>query len=411
MSFATVGTSVLSVPAALDIDAERAATPGCATVSHLNNAGASLPHAATLETVMSHLRREADFGGYEAASEATDRLSAVRASAAVLLGADRSEVAITGSDTEGWTKALWGFFLGGGLRSGARILVDRIAYDSHYMGLLQVARVTGATIEAMPGTSDGTLDLDALATALARGDVAMASLTHVGTHRGLVNPIAEAAHLCRDAGVATFVDACQSIGQLPVDVRVIGCDVLTGTGRKWLRGPRGTGLIYLRSGFADRIDPIGLDGRSAVWTADDRYELCEGAQRFVPFEVPVAMHLGLGTAIDHTLELGIDAIAARVGNLAEHLRALAVAVDGVTVHDGGAIRCGIVTFTVEGHHPAQVAAAAAAAGINVSVTEQPAARLDLGGSRPSAVVRASPHYYNTEDELLGLVDVLEELTR
>ena len=211
MRLATVGTSVLHVPAALNIDAERAATPGCATVAHLNNAGASLPTAATLETVMSHLRREADIGGYEAAAEAADRLSALRASAAELLGADRSEVAITGSDTEGWTKALWGFFLGGGLRSGGRILVDRIAYDSHYMGLLQVARVSGATIEAVPGTSDGTLDLDALATALAGGDVAMASLTHVGTHRGLVNPVAEASHLCRDAGVATFVDACQSI--------------------------------------------------------------------------------------------------------------------------------------------------------------------------------------------------------
>ncbi len=405
------GTSVLQVPAVLDIAAERAATPGCRTVVHLNNAGASLPNEATLETVIAHLRQESEIGGYEAAAAASDRLMDVRASAGELLGADRSEVAVTGSDTEGWTKALWGFFLGGGLAPGQRILVDRIAYDSHYMGLLQVARVSGTTIEAVASTSDGTLDLGALAAALDEGDVAMASLTHVGTHRGLVNPVTEAARLCRAAGAATFVDACQSVGQLPVDVRVIGCDVLTATGRKWLRGPRGTGLIYLRAGFTERIDPIGLDGRSAVWDSDDHYRLRDGAQRFVPFEAPVAMHLGLGTAIDHALSLGVDAIAERVGHLAETLRSLVAEIAGVSVHDGGSRRCGIVTFTVEGHAPDAVVSAASAAGINVSATEEPAARLDLGGPRPVAVVRASPHYYNDDDDLDRLVRVIEELTR
>ena len=190
------------------------------------------------------------------------------------------------------------------------------------MGLLQVSDLAGTTIEAVPSTPDGTLDLDALAEAVVGGDVALASLTHVGTHRGLVNPVAEAARICREAGVVTFVDACQSIGQLPVDVGAIGCDVLTGTGRKWLRGPRGTGLIYVRAGFADRLRPIGIDGRSAVWDAVDHYRLEDGAQRFIPFETPVAVRLGLGQAIDHALDLGIDAISARVASVAEELRSL-----------------------------------------------------------------------------------------
>jgi cysteine desulfurase/selenocysteine lyase len=378
-------------------------------VAHLNNAGASLSSGATVDTVVAHLRLESTMGGYEAADVVADRVAAVRASAAVLLGAHASEVAITGSDTEGWTKAIWGFLLGGGITAGRRILVDRIAYDSHYMGLLQVARTSGATIEAVASTADGTLDLDALSTALAGGDVALASLTHVGTHRGLVNPVAEAVRRCRDGGAVTFVDACQSIGQLPVDVGVIGCDVLTGTGRKWLRGPRGTGLIYVRGGFCDRLDPIGIDGRSAVWDGDHHYRLRAGAQRFVQFEAPVAMHLGLGTAIDHLLALGIGPVAERVGGLGDRLRSFLGGIDGVTVHDGGAERCGIVTFTCEGLDPIAVATAASAAGINVSVTEEPAARLDLGGSRPDAVVRASPHYYNTDHELGRLVDVVATL--
>jgi len=394
------------VASPIDVAAERSATPGCSTVAHLNNAGAALPTTATLDTVIDHLRLEADIGGYEAEAAVRERVDGVRTSAAALLGCDDHEVAITGSDTEGWTKALWGFVLGGGLERGRRILVDRIAYDSHYMGLVQASGVAGTIIEAVPSAEDGTLDLDALDHALAGGDVALASLTHVGTHRGLVNPVAEAARRCRDAGVVTFVDACQSVGQLPVDVRAIGCDVLTATGRKWLRGPRGTGLVYVRAGFAERLRPIGIDGRSATWDADDHYELQAGAQRFVVFETPVAVRLGLGTAIDHALRLGMPAIAERVGALAEHLRSELGGLAGVEAHDGGGQRCGIVTFTVHGRTTAEVAAAARAAGVNVSVTDRPAARLDLGGPRPEGVVRASPHYYNTEDELARLVEVV-----
>jgi len=228
----------------------------------------------------------------------------------------------------------------------------------------------------------------------------------VGTHRGLVNPVGAATRLSRAAGAVTFVDACQSVGQLPVDVRDIPCDVLTATGRKWLRGPRGTGLVYVRSDIADRVRPIGLDGRSAVWDADDHYRLEAGSQRFVVFETPVAVRLGLGTAIDHVLSLGIDSIATRIDTLAEDLRRQLTSIDGVTVHDGGRQRCGIVTFTVARRTTLEVADAARAVGVNVNVSGRPSARLDFGGDRPEGVVRASPHYYNNEDDLGRLIDVV-----
>ena len=294
------------VPPSIDVAAERAATPGCTTVVHLNSAGAALATTATLDTVIEHLELEASRGGYEAAAAVKDRIAAVVASAAALIGADPSEVAITGSDTEGWTKALWGFALGGGLPAGWRILVDRQSYDSHYMGLLQVCEVTGATIAVVPGLADGTIDLAALADELATGDVGLVSATHVGTHRGLVNPVEEVGQLCRTAGVPFFLDACQSIGQLPVDVGRIGCAGATGTGRKWLRGPRGTGLLYVRADVVESLRPPGIDGASAQWDDPTHLRLRPGIARFVPFESPVAMHLGLGTAVDHVLALGID---------------------------------------------------------------------------------------------------------
>jgi selenocysteine lyase/cysteine desulfurase len=397
------------MPTTLDIAAERAATPGCATVVHLNSAGAALPTAATLDTVVAHLRLESTMGGYEAAAAVADRIAGVATSAARLLGARTEEVALTGSDTEGWTKVLWGLTLGGGLPAGRRILVDRQTYDSHYLGLLQVCQVTGSTIDVVPAVADGTIDLEALVTELAVDDVALVSATHVGTHRGLVNPVEEVGDCCGNAGVPFFLDACQSMGQLPVDVVRIGCAVATGTGRKWLRGPRGSGLLFVRADFVESLRPPGIDGSSARWEDADHYRLQPGASRFMPFENPVAIHLGLGTAVDHALALGIDAIASQVGRIAEHLRSELASVGSVAVHDGGTRRSGIVTFTVDGVAPVEVKDAASAAGVNVSVTEAGAARLDMGGARPEAVVRASPHYITTEEECARLVEVVADL--
>ena len=391
--------------------------PGLRHRDHLNNAGAALPTEATLRAQIDHLRFEAARGGYEAAIAVTDRLAAVRASAARLLHCGTDEVVVAGSDTQAWTKAVWGYYIGGGIGPGHRLLVDRLAYDSHFLGLLQVSELAGATVEVVPSLGDGSVDLEVLDALLdpggpePGGPVALVALTHVGTHRGLVNPVEEAGALCRRAGVPYFLDACQSVGQRLVDVGVVGCDVATATGRKWLRGPRGTGLLFVRADFADRLRPPGLGWSAAPWEGDDRYAFRPGAERFVEFEVPVAAHLALGVAIEHALDLGLDAIAARVGLLAERLRQDLTALPGVEVHDGGTRRAGIVTFTVAGQAPTAVAARASAAGINVSVSDAPWARLDMVAPHPTSKVRASPHYYNSEDELARLVEVVDGLVR
>jgi selenocysteine lyase/cysteine desulfurase len=429
---------------AIDVAAERALTPGCATVVHLNNAGASLPTAATLAAVTDHLALEARHGGYEAAALVEDRLVGVRRSAAALMGAHPDEVVLTGSDTQAWTKAVWSFVLGGNLGAGQRILTDRITYDSHYFALSQIAGVAGATVGVVPSVGEGTdggegagragggggsgdapvgggggegeIDVDALVAELAVGEVALCTVTHVPTHRGLVNPVAACGRACTAAGVPYFVDLCQSLGQLPVDVRTIGCQVATSTGRKWLRGPRGTGLLFVDTTFAERLTPFGLGSASATWDdpdRPDRYGIRPGTARFAEFEGSVALQLGLGAAIDHVLELGIVPIAGRVGALAEQLRTgLAELGDlGVRVWDGGRERCGIVTFTVGAVPPAQMVAAASQGGININWSESSAALFDMRAPRPSAVVRASPHYFNTEDDLGRLLEVVGRVAR
>jgi len=267
--------------------------------------------------------------------------------------------------------------------------------------LQQVATRSGILVETVAdvvdGPAAGTVDVADLRRRLAGGDVALVAITHAPTHNGLVNPAAEIGAACREFGVPFLLDACQSAGQLPLDVTELGCDLLAATGRKWLRGPRGTGFLYVSRALA--LDPPFVDLRAVTWPTPDAYLLRTDARRFEGFENNVAARIGLGVAVDYALALGLGAIADRVGQLAETLRAGLARQPGCTVLDVGARRSGIVTFSVAGVEPAEVVAAASAVGVTINVATAASARYDVPGVRTRPVVRASPHYYNTADEL------------
>jgi cysteine desulfurase / selenocysteine lyase len=251
----------------------------------------------------------------------------------------------------------------------------------------------------------GTLDLDQLDRALC-SPAGLVTLTHVPTQSGLVNPVQAAGERIADSGVPFFLDACQSIGQLPVDVRAIGCDVLTGTGRKWLRGPRGTGLLYVRQPFIERLVPPGVDSSSARWASAEHVELAPDAARFGEFEHSYAAVLGLGAAVDQLLELGVDAVHARISGLAGHLRDALAAHPDVTMTDGDGARSGIVTFTMSDRSPGELVAEAASRGINIGASSAAFARLDMDERGLAGVVRVSPHVYNTTGELDRLIELI-----
>jgi cysteine desulfurase / selenocysteine lyase len=393
----------------LDVDAARAATPGAEHVVHLNNAGASLPPAVVLDAQVSHLQREAMVGGYEAAAEAEadGRLGRSYEAVAELIGCDPSEVAVVDSATRAWDLAVYSLPLG----PGDRVLTTRAEYGANAIALLHLAARTGCRIDLVDDDERGQVDLDALDRELGRGGVAFVSLVHVPTQSGLVNPAAEVGRRCRAAGVPLVLDACQSAGQLPLDVDELGCDVLTATGRKFLRGPRGTGFLYVRTSLLERLDPVTLDLRAATWVAPDRFEIAPGARRFETWERSVAGHIGLGVAVDHALGWGIDAIAARNATLAEALRSRLAGIDGVTVRDRGRELCAIVTFTVDGHEPDHVAAELRAHDVNVNASAATSAQHDLPHRGLSSVVRASVHYYNTEAELDRCAELVAGLAR
>ncbi|WP_336084438.1 aminotransferase class V-fold PLP-dependent enzyme [Nocardia sp. SSK8] len=391
----------------IDLAALRAATPGLDTGQvFLDSAGSSLPPRVVTDTVIAHLRREAEIGGYRAANERLDDLAAVKTSIATLIGATPDTIALSDSATRSWTD----FAYSVPLSPGDRILISDADYASNAIAALQLAGRTGARVEHIPSDATGRLDTTALANLLDER-VRLVSLQHAPTNGGLVNPVAEATRVAHEAGALVLLDACQSIGQLPLDVAELGVDALSATGRKWLRGPRGTGFLYVRAELARSMEPARLDLHSAQWVSPGAYRLAEDASRFEFWECDVAARLGLGAAVDYLLALGPAAVYGAVAERAAYLRALLPELPGVTVRDLGTEHSGIVSFTVDGHDPVRLRDRLAEHAVTVTVSHASSTLLDMTGRDLAAVVRASPHCFVSPADLDRFVAALAELTR
>jgi selenocysteine lyase/cysteine desulfurase len=390
----------------VDVDALRALTPGCTHRVHLNNAGAALLARPTLDAMLGHLRREAEMGGYEAAAAAQDDIAAAYAAVAELVGGSTGEIAFFDNATHAWNAAFYSVPLG----PGDRILTGRAEYGSNVLAYLQVAQRTGAEVVVVPNDDSGQLSTAVLAD-LVDERTRLIGVSHVPTSGGLVNPAAAIGRIAREAGVLYLLDATQSVGQFPVDVEEIGCDLLTATGRKFLRGPRGTGFLHVRSAALDRLDPYVAEIASATWDGGRGFTWAAGARRFESWENSYVNLLGLGAAVRQALDLGVDAIAERTLALGGQLRARLDALPGVSTHDLGSTRCAIVTARVDGVPAADVVAALGRAGINVTATVAEHTQFDTEVRDVHPLVRLSPHYYNTEAELDRAVEAIAALPR
>lgn len=389
----------------IDLDTERALTPGCLDKVFLDSAGSSLPPRSVTDAVVAHLRREAEVGGYRAAAERAEDLDGLRGSVGRLLGCDADLVALTDSATRAWNQ----FVTALPWAPGDRILVGSNEYASNAIALLQRARLGGCTVEVVPSDADGRLDLEALS-AMMDERVRLVSLVHVATNSGRVNPVREVVDIAHRSGALVLLDACQSVGQLALDVEDLGVDALSATGRKWLRAPRGTGFLSVRRDVLAGLEPATADLRGATWTAATAYALRDDAARFELWEADVAGRLGLKAAVDHLLALGPAEVERAVRTIATRLREGLRGLADVTVQDAGPDLCGIVSFTVAGRTPDQVRDELASAGVTVTVSHASSTMLDMADRGLESVVRASPHYFVSPEDVDTAIAAVARLT-
>ncbi|HYO12661.1 MAG TPA: aminotransferase class V-fold PLP-dependent enzyme [Thermoanaerobaculia bacterium] len=396
-----VAPQAVTAPAALEgrVDRWRRDTPGCAARLHLNNAGASLMPQPVVDAILGHLRRETEIGGYEASDEAADQLARVYDDLARLIGGRPGEVAVVENATVAFSLALSAF----DFQPGDVLVTSRNDYASNKIMYLALAARRGVEVLYARDRPEGGVDPGSVGELADHPRCRLVALTWVPTNSGLVQPAEEVGEVCAALGVPYLVDACQAVGQIPVDVARLRCDYLAATARKFLRGPRGIGFLYASERMLDRgVYPLGVDMRGARLAGEDRFELVDGARRFENWEFPYALVLGMGEAVRYALEVGIEEVGGRASELAVLLRERLGTLPGIRIRDRGERLCAIVTAEVAGRDATEVVHLLRGRGINTSASTGE-------DGCPVPVVRLSPHYFNTREEIEAAVTALGDL--
>lgn len=388
----------------MDIQKIRNETPGVAEVNHLLASGSALMPQCVVDAVIDHTLLEAKIGGYEAHARHQEKLDAVYDSVASLIGARRDEIALLENATAGWCQAFYAL----PFQSGDRILTCAAEYAANYVAFLQRAERDNLTIDVVPSDETGAVDLNALE-AMIDERVALIAMTWIPTNGGLVNPAAAVGEIAQRHGIPYLLDACQAVGQMPADVTRIGCDFLSATGRKFLRGPRGTGFLYIKKEWLQKLEPVMIDHFAAPWVATDAYQLRDDARRFENWENSYALRAGLGVAMSYAMSIGLDAIKERSWGLANDLRDRLSGLPGVQLRDAGSEQCAIVSFTADGLDPRDTVAALRLQGICIGASDPASTRLDAEIRGLPTLLRAAPHYYNTIEEIDQFVSSLGKL--
>lgn len=388
-----------------DVERFRAETPGCAHVVHFNHCGSSLMPQPVVDALIAHTQLEAEIGGYEAKDAVEDRYLAVYESVARLIGAKSSEIALVENATRAWDMAFYAI----PFAPGDRILTSVSEYASNVIAFLQVGK-RGVTVEIVPNDEHGQMSVEALA-AMLDSRVKLVAVTHMPTNGGLLQPAADIGRLARQNGSYFLLDACQTAGQVPLDVGSLHCDFLSATSRKFLRGPRGVGFLYVREEVTELLEPPMLDLHAAEWTDSDGYRMRPDAKRFENWEKNYSNHLGMGVAIDYATTVGMDRIWNQIQRNASRLRDRLRSIPGVKVRDLGAVKGGIVSFEVADLDPDTAVLELRRRSINVSSSSVASTRFDMETRGIQKMVRTSTHYFTTDDEIDQLCDAIAGLAQ
>lgn len=389
----------------LDINKIRADTPGCEKSLFLNSAGSSLPPTVVTEKMIAYLREEAMVGGYEQAFQRQAEILEFYQEIATLIHARPDQVAFTQSATDAYARALSAI----PFKPDDCILTSNEDYISNQIAFLSLQKRFGIRIIRTHSTPEGRVDLEDFQRLLLKNEPVLVAITHIPTNSGIVQPIEEIGKICQNQDCLYLVDACQSVGQMEVDVTKIGCDFLTATGRKFVRGPRGTGFLYLSDRAIEQgLEPLGIDMRGADWVEKDVYKAQKNARRFEMWEFPYAALIGLKEAVRYANQTGIQAIEDYNRWLSGLLREKLCDIPGVEMYDKGTDLCSIITFRVKGMPLPALQQYLSDSGIAFSVSRREFALLDFTRKGIDGAIRFSPHYFNTETEIEQVAGILSD---
>lgn len=385
----------------------RAETPACYDVIHFNNAGAALMPRVVTNAVIDYITLEAKIGGYEATQEKWPEIQKIYESIGKLIGASPDEIALMENATKAWQVICYGI----GLSKGDIILTTHSEYGSNYLAFLHLKEKFGVEIEMVADDEWGQISIQDLIQTIHRlkkedRKIKLLSLTHVPSQGGLINPAEKVGKIARENGIFYLLDATQSIGHISINIKKIGCDALCATGRKYLRAPRGTGFLYLNSKRLKEVEPLVLDFQSAIWTGLNSFEIGNDAKRFETWEKSYANILGLKAAVDYCLELGIDNIERRILELSAYFRRKLREISKIELTDLGENQCGIITFRLGNSKNEHLINYLKKNNLNFTVIPIRRTWNDFERRNIENVIRTSIHYYNTEEEIDKLCELL-----
>jgi selenocysteine lyase/cysteine desulfurase len=397
-------TLTAAIPA--ELERWRADTPACTRLVHLNNAGAALVPRPVQSAILDYLAFEQEVGGYEAADARRQEIRDAYAAMGRLLGTGARNIALVQNSTVAFAQAISAFEF----KRGDVILTSRSDYASNQIMYLSLAQRRGVEIVRAPDASEGGIDPDAVQKLIRERRPSLVALTWIPTNSGLVQPVEAVGRICRNAGIPYLVDACQAVGQVPVDIGSLQCDYLSGTARKFLRGPRGLGFLYVSDRMLEAgAHPTLVDMHGADWTDADAFTLNPDARRFETWEFAFALVLGLGAAAEYALHAGVEETGRRARDLAEYARSQLGGIPGVRILDRGPELCAIVTMAVEGRDTRDIKLALRSRGINTSSPHREDAVIDMDEKGTASALRVSPHYYNTHEEIDTAVEAIREI--
>ncbi|WPN52636.1 aminotransferase class V-fold PLP-dependent enzyme [Pseudomonas sp. P9_2] len=388
----------------LDVQQLREATPGCQSgLVHFNHAGASLPSQATLDAIIEQLQHEARNGPMEAGEQGAVLVENARRAAGQLLNAPPSSIAFASSGSTAWSMAFQAL---GPWRPGDRILVGRHEWGGN-LASMELAVQAGARVEVIPCDATGAVCPVALE-AMLDAHVKLIDLAWLPANGGLINPAQAIGEVARRHAIPYFIDAGQAVGQLPVDVQALQCDVLKSAGRKHLRGPRGTALLYVRPDFPGQLNPAQRDVFSAPWTTDG-FDLRNDARRFETSEVSVALLAGLGNALQEINRLGIERVWERISQTSARIREALHQIPGISLHDLGNEHSGLIAFNLAGWDSFELKRRLGLKRINIGANGVAYTPLDMQARGLRSIARLSVSPLNTDDDIELLIKALHEL--